>query len=134
AEPRDVREGRVRRPESLGARHTLTGVFESAGHRLAVLEVDGGGLRGQVADAVIGTAIEPRVGGTVYHRQATTDSGQDPSELRRFLHRVVTGVQFLTILVAAARRVTGECEAVVARTSGPEAEATRLRLCVLHDD
>ena len=44
AEPGDVGERRVRRPEALGAGHALAGVLEHAGHRVAVLQVDGGGL------------------------------------------------------------------------------------------
>ena len=51
AEPGDVRQLRVRGPEALGAGDALAGVLEDAGHRVAVLQVDRGGLRVEVADA-----------------------------------------------------------------------------------
>ena len=41
----DVGERCVRCPETLGTGHTLARVLEHTGHRVAILQRDGGGLR-----------------------------------------------------------------------------------------
>src|SRR5436190_8822742 len=98
-EPRDGRQLRVRGPEALRPRRAVTGVLEHAGHGVAVLEADRGGLRRQAAGACAATASADRAVVWMPCDSRPADTRQRPTELRGFLDRVATGAEVLRVLV-----------------------------------
>src|SRR5262245_55121325 len=124
AEPGDVRELRVRRPEALGARHALARVLEHTCHRVAVLQRIRGGLCVEVTDARTATSS---CDGAVVRRvrvARSPDAREHPAEWHQLLDVVAPGVQRLAVLLPSGqaevaipgpRRIEGEARAAIRR-------------------
>src|SRR5439155_24716483 len=103
--PGDIGDRCVRRPEALRAGHTRASVFEHAGHRVAVLQADGGGLSGRLPDARAAATASDRavVGGVGI--TGPTASGQYPTRWHQLLHRIAARFQLsLSVRLRARER------------------------------
>src|SRR5712691_4026563 len=104
----------MRRPEALGAGHTRArgGILEDAFHRIAVLKANARRLSVQIADA--GTAAASGNGAVIgsVGIGTSSDAGQHPAQLGRFMHRIGAYAQArLRVYISLVGRRTVQVEA-----------------------
>src|SRR5437867_4404142 len=125
----------MRRPEALSAGGAIAGVLEDARDRIAVLQVNGGGLRARRVAATRATTASSNLASVREVGISTApDGGQGPTQLCQLIHPVGAGIQTTLRVLLSGRRPTVQAEAVVPRAKCLEGEDPTRRVGVFLDD